>query len=247
VKHPLIEIAVEGIDGLLAAEAGGADRGELCASLLEGGLTPSIGMVREAMRLVRMPFHVMVRPRGGDFLYSDAEFASMRADVQALRDASVPGVVFGCLTPNAEIDQDRMRELVRVAGPMKTVCHRAFDMTRDPAVALETLIGCGIGRVLSSGQRDTAEEGAALLGQLHIQAAGRIVVMGCGRLRADSIAAVQAVAKLDELHFASPDEVPSGMLWRNPNIGMGGTAIEREFLVSRTSAEDVRATIAAVR
>src|SRR3954468_20385250 len=138
-RTPLIEICVEGIDGLLAAQAAGADRVELCASLVEGGITPSLGTVRAALDRATVPFHVMVRPRGGDFLYSETEYRSMLADVAALRELGVPGVVFGCLNPDGSIDEQRMREFTEAAGPLNVTCHRAFDMTRDPAEALEAL------------------------------------------------------------------------------------------------------------
>ena len=245
--YPLIEICVEGIDGLIAAQQGGADRVELCASLLEGGLTPSLGTVRAALRVATVPFHVMVRPRGGDFLYSAEEFASMRDDVGIFRDAGVPGVVFGCLTVSGEVDQERTRALVERAGPIATVFHRAFDMTRDPASSLEALIACGVGRVLTSGLRVRAEDGAELLRRLHGQAAGRIAVLGCGGLRPETIAGVQAIARLDELHFSAPMEAPSAMQWRNAALGMGGTAIDREYTRTLTDASLVARTIAAVR
>ena len=131
-KHPFkIEICVEGIDGLVAAQQAGADRVELCASLLEGGLTPSLGVIRAALQIATIPFHVIVRPRGGDFLYSELEFQSMLEDVKALRDLGVVGVVIGCLTPDGKIDEPRTKALVDAARPMKVTCHRAFDMTRD--------------------------------------------------------------------------------------------------------------------
>ncbi len=189
-KHalPLIEVCVEGIDGLLAAQEAGADRVELCAGLVEGGITPSFGTVRAALALATVPFHVIVRPRGGDFLYSDAEFRSMLADVEALRGLGVAGVVVGCLTADGVIDEARMSELVEAAGPLAVTCHRAFDMTRDAAEALEALIRCKVGRVLTSGQRDTAMEGAALLAELVKQAGDRIVILGCGALAPETIA-----------------------------------------------------------
>ncbi|TIR94419.1 MAG: hypothetical protein E5X13_28630 [Mesorhizobium sp.] len=145
-QRPLIELCVEGIDGLLAAQAAGADRVELCASLVEGGITPSLGTVRVALERATIPFHVIVRPRGGDFLYSEAEYQSMLADIGALRDLGVAGIVVGCLTADGAIDEARMSELVRAAGPLNVTCHRAFDMTRDPAEALEALIRCKVGR-----------------------------------------------------------------------------------------------------
>ncbi len=158
-RRVAIEVCVENTDGLVAAQRAGADRIELCASLLEGGLTPSSGMVEVAKRLATVPFHVIVRPRGGDFLYTDIEFAAMIADVRALRQIGVDGVVVGCLTADGEIDEDRMLALTEAARPLSVTCHRAFDMTRDFAAAVETLVRLGVDRVLTSGQRDTALEG----------------------------------------------------------------------------------------
>ncbi|BCH24521.1 copper homeostasis protein CutC [Mesorhizobium sp. L-8-3] len=244
---PLIEVCVEGIDGLIAAQEAGADRVELCASLLEGGITPSFGTVREALALASVPFHVIVRPRGGDFLYSEAEYRSMLADVEALRDLGVAGVVVGCLRADGTIDEERMAELARRAGPLNVTCHRAFDMTRDPAEALEALIRCGIGRVLTSGQRDTAVEGAALLAELVVQAAGRIIILGCGDLDPSNIATVRTQTGLAEMHFAALRDVPSTMTYRNPDVGMGGTDLDREYRNTLTDSALVAATIAAAR
>ncbi len=244
---PLFEICVEGVDGLLAAEAGGADRVELCAGLIEGGITPSLGMVREALRVARRPFHPIVRPRGGDFLYSAAEYASMQDDVTALRDLGVPGVVVGCLTEDGAVDETRTAELVRRARPMRVTFHRAFDMTRDADAALEALIRCGVDRVLTSGLRAAALDGLDTLKRLHELARDRIIVMGCGALRPDSIAAVRRHVPLREFHFSAPREEPSDMRFKNPDIGMGGTMREREYRHTRTDSERVRATIKAAR
>ncbi len=246
-KQPLIEICVEGVDGLVAAQQAGADRVELCASLVEGGITPSLGTVREALRLATIPFHVIVRPRGGDFLYSQAEFQSMLGDVAALREFGVAGVVVGCLTVEGDIDEARMAALVEAAGPLAVTCHRAFDMTRDPAAALEALIRSRVGRVLTSGQRDTALEGVELLAALVRQADGRIIVMGCGALDADNIRSVRDKAGLTEMHFASLKHEPSAMRFRNPNVGMGGNELDREYRNTVTDAALVKATIAAAR
>jgi copper homeostasis protein len=247
MPHPLIEICVEGLDGLLAAQAGGADRAELCAALIEGGITPSIGTVRAALARATIPFRVIIRPRGGDFLYSETEFATMTEDVAAMRELGVAGVVVGCLTAEGEIDTTRMRALVEAAGPLGVTCHRAFDMTRDPAAALEALIACGVDRVLTSGQRDSAAEGVETLRALVAQAAGRITVMGCGKLDATNIAAIRDATGLTEMHFSAPSDEPSGMVWRNPHVGMGGTALDREYTNTVTDPARIRATIAAVR
>lgn len=246
-RAPLIEICVEGIDGLLAAQAAGADRAELCASLVEGGITPSFGTVRTALDMAAIPFHVIVRPRGGDFLYSAAEHRSMLADVAALRDMGVAGVVVGCLNGDGTIDEARMSELVRAAGPLSVICHRAFDMTRDPLEALEALVRCGVGRVLTSGQRDTAFKGADLLARLVRQAGDRIVILGCGGLNPDTVAEVLERTGLSELHFSAPVTVPSAMSYRNPHVGMGGADLDREYRNTLTDGNLVAATIAAAR
>ena len=242
-----IEICVENTDGLVAAQNAGADRVELCASLLEGGLTPSVGMVREAQRLAKIPFFAMVRPRGGDFLYSEIEFQSMIEDVKAFRDMGVPGVVVGCLNPEGTIDEARMKALVDAARPMKVTCHRAFDMTRDHAEAVEALVRAGVDRVLTSGRHDTALEGLTVLAETVKAAAGRIVIMVCGALDAQNIAQVLDETGVDEVHFAALRDEPSGMRFRNPAIGMGGTDLEREYTNTVTSEEAVRATIKAAR
>ncbi len=247
-SHPfMIEICVEGIDGLVAAQTAGADRVELCASLLEGGLTPSLGVVREALRVATIPFHVIIRPRGGDFLYSELEFATMLDDVKAMRELGVAGVVIGCLTADGRIDEARTKALVDAARPLKVTCHRAFDMTADYREALEALVRCGVDRVLTSGQRDTAIEGIDILRDTQARADGRIVIMACGALDANNIARVRQATGVDEMHFAALHTVKSAMSFRNPHVGMGGTAIEREYEINLTDVDAVRATIAAAK
>jgi copper homeostasis protein len=243
----LIEICVEGIDGLVAAQNAGADRAELCASLLEGGLTPSMGVVRQSLKVATIPFHVIIRPRGGDFLYSELEYQTMLDDVRACRELGVAGVVIGCLTADGRIDEARMTALTEAARPMKVTCHRAFDMTRDPEEAIEALVRCGVDRVLTSGQRDTGVEGIPILKRSHDAARGRIKIMACGALDETNIATVLKGSGADEAHFAAPLTIASGMNYRNPNVGMGGTAIEREFELTLTDEGFVRRTIAAAR
>lgn len=247
-QHPFkIEICVEGVDGLVAAQEGGADRVELCASLLEGGLTPSLGVIQESLRVATIPFHVIIRPRGGDFLYSELEYQAMLEDIKALRDMKVAGVVIGCLTPDGQIDEARTKALVEAARPMRVTCHRAFDMTADYREALEALIRCGVDRVLTSGQRDTALEGIEILKDTAMLANGRIVVMACGALDENNIAQVREATGVDEMHFAALKTIKSGMGFRNEHVGMGGTAIEREYEITLTDTDAVRRTIAAAK
>lgn len=242
-----IEVCVENTDGLLAAERAGADRAELCASLLEGGLTPSIGMVEQALARATIPFHVIVRPRGGDFLYSDVEFAAMRADVRRLEELGVAGVVVGCLTAEGAIDETRMAALVEDAGPLATTCHRAFDMTKDPLEAVEALVRCGVDRVLTSGQKPTAEAGLAVIKSIVEASAGRLGVMACGDLTEHNIARIRRETGAHELHFAAQKAMPSAMAFKNPAIGMGGTDVEREYTNWELNEDEARRVIEAVR
>ncbi len=246
MAQPLFEVCVEGVDGALAAEAGGADRVELCASLLEGGLTPSLGAVREAVGRLRIPVHVIIRPRGGDFRYSDAEFATMLHDVALIRAEGAASVVIGCLHLDGTIDEPRTAELAAAARPLAVTFHRAFDMTPDPGAALDALVRLGVARVLTSGQRATALDGLELLRMLVARASGRIVVMACGALRPDNIGFV-ARAGLPELHFSALRQEDSPMRFRNTRLSMGGAAPAREYLRMVTDPDLVRATIAAAR
>jgi copper homeostasis protein len=245
MTSPIFEICVEGVDGAVAAEAGGGDRVELCASLAEGGITPSLGTVRAALQAVAIPVYVMVRPRGGDFLYSARESASMLDDVAAIRDAGAAGVVFGCLTADGAVDEARTAALVARARPAGATFHRAFDMTADAESALEALIRCGVDRVLTSGHAPTALEGIRELAQLGAIARGRIIVMGCGGLRPEIIGRVRAATNLPEYHFSALKRVPSGMRFRNPGMFMGSAPPDREFMHELTDPLLVRATIAA--
>src|SRR5690606_38041237 len=181
------------------------------------------------------------------FLYSPREFDSMLDDVRLLREAGVAGVVAGCLTADGDIDEARMTALVAAARPLTLTCHRAFDMTRDPAAAIEALVRCGVERVLTPGQHETALAGLDILRRTVAAAAGRIKVMACGALEAATIARVLRESGADELHFAALATVPSGMRFRNPRVGMGGTAPDREYQLTLTDAEAVRRTIAAAR
>jgi copper homeostasis protein len=247
MSAPLIELCIERPDDAAVAQEVGADRVELCSSLIEGGLTPSAGAIRRARAVASLPVHAMIRPRGGDFAYDAGELAAMHEDVAMARASGAAAVVFGCLTFDGDIDEAATAALVAAARPMRVTVHRAFDMTRDPAAALEALIRCGVDRVLSSGQRPTAVEGIALLRALVQQAGERIVIMGCGDLSPDSVAAVRRETGLGEIHFAALAAQPSPMRFRNPAVGMGGTVLEREYTRYATDAALARATIAAAR
>lgn len=218
----------------------GVTRVELCAGPAEGGVTPSaaaIRMARAAADGIRL--HVMIRPRGGDFLYDDSEFRQMRLDIRHARSCGADGVVFGLLTTDGRVDVERTRELVAEAGGMDVTFHRAFDMTRDAGEALEDVIATGCSRILTSGGRMTAAEGVDTLRMLSVQSAGRIGIMagsGVTAANAESIAA----AGVDALHFSARRLYESGMRYRNPAVSMGGCATVPEYGVYDADPAKIR-------
>lgn len=239
------EICVDSAEAAVAAQAGGAQRVELCSDLLEGGLTPSHGTLEVARRRLTIDIMAMVRPRGGDFCYSDIEFEVMRHDLLAAKDLGANGIVFGILRPDGTIDVERSRELIALARPLPVTFHRAFDMTRDPFEAFETLIGLGVTRVLTSGQEPSVIEGLDLIAELQRRAAGRIVVLPGGGITARNVARVVEATGVGELHFASLELQEGRMQYRNTRVFMGGTLRPPEYGVEVTRPESVAAVIAA--
>lgn len=214
---PLLEVCVESVDGLVAAQEAGSDRVELCAALGEGGLTPSAGTLRAALRAARVPVHVMIRPRGGDFVYSEAEFRTMCADAEFAAAAGARGLVFGVLHPDATVDTSRTRTLVDLAGDCAVTFHRAFDFVRNQPSALPVLAGCGVRRVLTSGGRPTAAEGMDVLASLVEGAGSRLEVIGAGRIRPENVRQILHRTGLREIHFA-PLRFVEGCRPANANI-----------------------------
>jgi copper homeostasis protein len=239
----ICEICVDSAAGVRAAQAAGADRVELCAALLEGGITPSRGMIREARKIAGIGLNVMIRPRGGDFLFNDDEMATMRSDIETAKAEGADGVVIGLLTPEGEIDVGWTRELTSLARPLSVTFHRAFDMTRDPFPALETLIALGIDRVLSSGQEATVLEGLPLIAEMVRRAGDRIVVMPGGGITSRNVERITVAARPKEIHFASLDPAPSGMQFRRPHVFMGGELRPPEYDRLVTSTAAIRAVM----
>jgi len=244
---PIFEVCVDSAEAAVAAQEGGADRVELCSDLLEGGLTPSHGTLAVARRRLRIGIMAMVRPRGGDFCYSDTEFAVMREDLQEAKRLGADGVVFGLLNPDGSIDRDRTAELIALARPLPVTFHRAFDVTRDPFEALDTLIGLGIERVLTSGQEPSVLEGLDLITALVRRAAGRIIVMPGGGITERTIGRIAPACGATEFHFATLEPREGRMAFRNPRVFMGGTLRPPEYSQDVTRPESVAAIIAAGR
>ena len=217
-----VEVCANGVESCLAAQEGGADRVELCAGIPEGGTTPSYGEIKVARRvLTTTRLHVIIRPRGGDFLYTDLEVERMVADIAVCRDLGVDGVVFGCLNADGTIDVDKNRYLMDCSKGMSVTMHRAFDRAVNPEQALETAISLGFDRILTSGQQPKAIQGAELLARLNRQAAGRIILLAGSGVTEQNISELHKATGLTEFHFSGREPKPSAMQYVNPNLYMG--------------------------
>lgn len=245
---PIIEICANSATSCLEAAKGGAYRVELCAGIPEGGTTPSIGETLAALKATRdygLKVNVIIRPRGGDFLYSELEIEAMRGDIQALVSLGVDGVVLGCLTSEGMVDKKLCRELMEVAKMVNPqisfTFHRAFDVTDNAEEALETIISLGFDRILTSGQEINVVEGVEMLAKLVELAGDRIIIMpGCGVNEAN-IEELAQRTKATEFHLSARDRVESEMVYRNDRVSMGGTVTIEEFSNEVTSEERVAA------
>lgn len=240
----IIEICANSAQSCVEAEAGGAKRVELCAGIPEGGTTPSYGEIRMAQRLTsKIDINVIIRPRGGDFLYTEAEIGSMLLDIELCKQSGVHGVVFGCLTKEGDIDVPLMRRLIETAAPLSVTCHRAFDVCRDPFRAMEKLIDLGCDRILTSGQQSDAVKGIPMIKQLVERADGRIIIMpGCG-VREENIALIEQETGAKEFHTSARSVLYSRMEYRNEQVPMGSNVVTSEFETVQTDREKVKRVV----
>lgn len=235
----VLEICANSLASALEAQLGGADRVELCDNLKEGGTTPSYATLVKARELLQLQLYPIIRPRGGDFLYSDLELEIMREDIRFAKQLGCDGVVIGLLKKDGSIDAAGTGRLVEEAWPLGVTFHRAFDLCRNPEESLETLIELGIERILSSGQRRTAQEGAEQLARWHQQAAGRIRIMAGSGVRPHNIADIRKRSGIEEFHSSAQRSIPSQMDYRNKEALMSEGGKEYEHL--QTDREMVRA------
>ena len=243
-----IEICANSVTSCIEAQKGGAYRVELCAAIPEGGTTPSYGDMVLARELLSIKLNVIIRPRSGDFLYSDLEQKIMLKDIEAAQKLGIDGVVIGCLTPQGDVDMARNKELIEAAGEMSVTFHRAFDMCRDPFESIEKIIELGCSHILTSGQQPKAEQGIPLLKQLVQQANNRIVIMPGSGITDQNIAKIALETGARELHLSARSPMESKMQFRNPTVSMGGTNITiNEYEQMITDAEKLRATIACLQ
>lgn len=236
-----LEISANSLGSALAAQAGGADRVELCENLGEGGTTPSYGTLAVARERLRIPLYVLIRPRGGDFLYDDSELAVMRADVEACVRLGCDGVVIGALDADGEVDAATCRELIAAAGSLGVTFHRAFDAARDQGRALEAAIALGCERILTSGGAADAWNGADRIAALVEQAAGRIGLMAGAGVTVQNIVALAQRAAVGELHASAKMPKRSAMRYRNE--ALAGLSADWE----QSDEQRVRALVQALR
>ena len=221
----LVEVVAYNLQSVTSAVNGGADRIELCVSPEDGGTTPSYGIIEQARKLCPLDLFVMIRPRSGDFLYAIHEFNAMKSDIAQCKLLGVDGVVFGILKADGTVDKQRCKELIELSRPLKVTCHRAFDMTPDPFQALEDCIELGFDRILTSGHKAKAIDGADLIGELIQQAAGRISIMPGAGITETNVLSLVKKTNAFEIHLSASNYVESKMDYLNPDINtMGGSA-----------------------
>jgi copper homeostasis protein len=235
----LLEVPVASVEDALAARQGGADRLELNAGLSLGGLTPSLGSLIELKVAVTLPVFVMIRPRPGGFAYGEADFKVMQRDAELALAHGADGIVFGILTAEGHVDGDRCRRLLRQLGDRPAVFHRAFDVTPNPYAALEELIDLGFRRVMTSGQEESAYNGAALIAELLRQSAGRIEVLPAGGINRFTVADVVSRTGCDQLHASLRRGREDGSVAARPQVSFGSAVRFPAERFDATSAEAV--------
>ena len=242
----LVEACVDAVDAALEAQRGGAGRIELCGELLQGGVTPSAGLIGAVWERAEVPVFVLIRPRPGDFLYDDDELDVMLRDIEMARSLDVDGIVLGALTPDGDIDIGTVHALIEAAGDMEVTFHRAFDFVRDQEVALEALIELGVDRVLTSGGAATALEGAPVLARLVMQARGEITILAGGSITASNVAEVVRQSRVREVHVRAARRRESGMTHRRGAVTLARPQLSDDYERMVTSAEEMSRVLEAL-
>jgi copper homeostasis protein len=240
-----VEICVDSLESAIAAERGGAQRVELCSDLLEGGITPSAGLIATARKKISIGLHVMIRPRGGDFVYTDDEFDVMRRDVLMAKQLGADGVVVGLLDADANVDVQRTRELVKIARPLTTTFHRAFDISAGLGRSIEDVVEAGADRILTSGGAETAVGGAATIRNLVERGNGRVIIMACGGIDDQNVQTVLENTGVREIHAGLRTPIASLTQSHSRSISMGtseGSEYQRFVVLESRVAQLIRAT-----
>lgn len=239
MKKYILEACVDSVESALAAERGGADRLELCGNLIIGGTTPSPGLFEEIRNISDICTHVLIRPRFGDFCYTDYEFRVMAREVRGFRKLGADGVVIGILKPDGTLDIKRMRQLMEEAEGMSVTLHRAFDVCVNPFEAMEQAKELGIHTILTSGQKNHCMEGKNTLKKLVKQEEGRITIQVGGGVNAEVIREVQPYTQAHAFHMSGKKRFDSPMAYRKEGVSMGIPSFS-EFEIFRTEEEKIR-------
>ncbi|XP_045189527.2 copper homeostasis protein cutC homolog isoform X1 [Mercenaria mercenaria] len=238
-----MEVCIDSVQSAIHAEKGGAVRVELCSNLMEGGTTPSIGMLKVIKRSVSIPVFVMIRPRGGDFIYTPKEFDVMYQDLCMLKEAGADGFVFGILNQDGSVEQEMCEELIDYAKPLPCTFHRAIDMTSNISEALEKVISLGFKRVLTSGGDSSALEGLPVITSMVKQAAERIVIMPGGGINEKNLQRILQQSGAKEFHCSARSSVSSHMTFKKEGISMGAALTPPEFSVKVTDERKVKSLV----
>lgn len=238
MKEYLLEACVDSVESAVIATESGAGRLELCSNLIIGGTTPTLALFEEIRKRCSNKINVLIRPRFGDFCYSEAEYAIVKREISQFERAGADGVVIGMLEPDGSLGLDRMGECMELAGKMKVTLHRAFDVCRDPYEALEQAVKLGVHTILTSGQEDGALKGAACLAKLKEQAGGRIAILAGSGVGPETIGEIYQKTGITQYHMSGKRVLQSLMTYRKGNVHMGMESIS-EFEVWQTDGAKI--------
>lgn len=234
----MLEVCVDSVESAIAAFEGGADRIELCGDLPVGGVTPSEALFRLIRKYTDLKIRVLLRPRFGDFCYSDYELEIMREEIQKFAELGAEGIVTGVLTPQGDLNMEQMEALIKCAGKTDVALHRAFDVCRNPLETMEAAIALGIKTILTSGQKNSAWEGRALLKELEEKSKKRIEILAGAGIDADIIARLYKETGITSYHLSGKIKKESKMEFRNSQVSMGLPGFS-EYEIWQTSKENV--------
>jgi len=238
----VLEVCIDSVESAIAAERGGAERVELCSDLLEGGITPGAGLIASVRSRIAIDLFVMIRPRGGDFCYTDFEFEVMQQEITHARHLGANGIVLGLLDEQGKVDEARTRKLVELARPLPVTFHRAIDMTPDLSAALEDVVATGASRILTSGGAPNATRGVRQIARMVEAAKGRIAIMPGGGITVNSIMTIAETTGATEFHSSARTAFPSPVRFRKQGMAMGDIR-DREYRRFVVREESVRALV----
>ncbi len=239
----MIEICCANLQSALNAEAGGADRIELCDNLWEGGTTPSAGILKVVKNRIKIPVFVLVRPRGGDFLYSVDEFTVMLEDIHVAKALGADGIVSGVLNNDGSVDCERTIQLIEAASPLPFTFHRAFDFCKNPDEALEDIIMCGAQRILTSGCSNSVTDGIGIISKLNKLANGRIIIIPGGGINSENIVKIRKESGCREFHLSAKKLYSSEMKYRKSELKLNGSKDIPENEIYISDADIIRNVI----